>query len=332
VTGALRSRRSSSSTRPPLRARTAIAAPGVRSARPAGRIPRILAILAAAFALTSCARPPPPLDSVALQARAAEASRAFSAKVAAEPPSPRLAVERVAPGILIAPKESLVYLIDPEVVAVDAITGAERWRARDVRASALGRAGRYLVATVEPSPEPAPAGAGGPPAPRATLAWIDPRAPEKHAICTVIPPVPHGAEQVEIVPFDRAGALYLHWRSSLSVHQGGTPSRPDEEERKAAAGCGVLAIDVATCGIRPASVPGDDASECSTNSLTLVIPAVAASAAPAYAGTRPALHVDSQGQHIGCEERTTRVLRATDGERVLWTRRLPDEVSFCGRP
>ena len=66
---------------------------------------------------------------------------------------------------------------------------------------------------------------------------------------------------------------------------------------------------------------------------TIVIPAVAASAALIYTQANPGFHIDEQrADKDGCEQRTTRVLRATDGDRVLWSRKLTDIVSICGPP
>lgn len=282
-----------------------------------------------------------PMNSQELQARAQAESERFDRAVKEEADPRRLPVEAVAYEVLVDRDHNLVYLLTPDLLAVDLSTGAERWRAANTKGVMLGRLGKSLVVHQ------------GNPGLRPHIVLVDPAAPNAARSCQLTVPAPPQAEFVQIQPFDRAGRTYLWWNSGATLRQGGPPTRDEERKRhEAAIGCGVMTFDANNCALGPArlqdfllSPPRDRGSlveiapdNCRYLAPAREMPAVAASLPPHAAldkgspllrtVTTPVSPADG-----GCRQTLKVSVEAVDSEgTILWTYPLADHLSTDGCP
>jgi hypothetical protein len=265
------------------------------------------------------------------RAQEARRQRAFAAEVAREPASARLPLERVDPAVLADRTAGVAYVLDGSLVALDLTTGAERWRAPDVRGEALWRAGPGLAVTAEGPPNALP------------VQLVDVRAPTAARRCTVAVPGPREADDASVHPFDRRGDLHLAWASRYR-YEGGVPPGTDALDRqRRALACGVLALDPAACTVRPEPLqrylwtspdepaPGNR-NRCGWLSPLRDLPAAAASEPATATSATPKLAVAYDRTRDGCSTVIHATLTATDGDRTLWRHALADRVERCPPP
>jgi hypothetical protein len=252
----------------------------------------------------------------------------------------------VSPAIVVEPARRVVYLLRPELVALDLVTGREQWHLAAASGDSLWRAGRDLVVL----------GADSPLRPR--LSFYDPDTPHRPRTCVPAVPAPREAEAVALLPFDRAGKVYLFWSSRGHYRRGGAPPGPDEMRRaRAGDSCGVVALDPRSCAVTPAPVrafllsPPRDlgaavpvaADDCRYLSPLRHFPAAAASLAPPWtpppggaAGGVASLRVVAvplPRPGGGCLQVSKVTLEARDAAGALrWEHRLPDVTSAAGCP
>ena len=265
-------------------------------------------------------------DTLTCQKLAAEREQQFARAVAAEPPSERLAVEVVAPTVLVDRKRQVVYLLTRHLVALELSTGVRRWKAPLAVGDALWRAGRYLVVGSQGLKVPT------------KVTFIDPDAPARAATCVLDLAAPRTDEQVFVDAFDRAGQPYVYWRS-IWTYRGGTP--PDERMRQRALdapGCGILKVDPTSCATSPVALADfmwNHSARCSSNSVGIDLPAAAASFPPIVSGGEPTLTVTtSETKRESCSITTKSTLEArTAAGAVLWTHELVElHTALCMPP
>jgi hypothetical protein len=287
-----------------------------------------------------------PAGTLELQALARAEEQRFARAVAAEPAAERLGVAAVSPAVLVEPARRAVYVLRPHLVALDLTTGRERWELAAASGGSLWRVGRDLVVL----------GAESPLRPR--LFFHDPDTPRRPQTCVPALPAPREAESVALLPFERAGKVYLFWRSRGHYRRGGPPPGA-EETRRARAGdaCGVVALEPRTCAVTPVplrpfllSPPRDDGAavpiapdDCRYLSPLRHFPAAAASVAPPWAppaggaaGGVASLRVVTAplprpGGGCVLTEQVTLEARDAAGA-LLWSYRLPDATSAGGCP
>lgn len=282
--------------------------------------------------------PTPARNSVELQAEARNEEARFAHAVAdeASKATRRLDVEAVTPAVAVDRRRGLVYSLQPQLVALDIATGTERWRLRGdaVLGASLSRAGSMLVVV----------GAGVKTRPR--LVFVSLEAPHAARTCELALPAPPEADEILPLPFDRRGELFVYWRGSTSLRQGGPPHSGEELRRRAAAeSCGIVSIDPSSCQIAPtalrpflldpprergAAVP-IAADDCRYLTPELDMPSVAASRAPpSKPGMFPSIRVVTTAAPEGrgnCSTRVKKVIEAEDSSGArLWQSPLPDEI------
>ncbi|MCB9739853.1 MAG: hypothetical protein H6747_11335 [Deltaproteobacteria bacterium] len=274
--------------------------------------------------------------------RAAARVKAFAEVIAAEPPSPRLPLERTDWTVLTDRGAGVVYALDDALVALDLASGAERWRLADVRGGMLWRVGAGLAVTAAATPKsmavtfvlPTGGEGGGPWAKRCELAL----------------PVPAEANEVSLHPFDRGGQALVYWSSAYRYNGGVEPGPEIHAQMRRAAGCGVAVVDVPTCtavalpiekltwsGARPVMLNGVRAGLCEMRNPLQTIPSAAASEPPGAAastdgGAEMRLAVELQHENERCRFTTHRTLVAKQGAVEKWRFPLADAVRYCPPP
>ncbi len=283
----------------------------------------------------------PARNSIELQALARSEEARFARAVAEEAKTPRVEVEAVSSGILIDRARGLVYLVAPGLVALELSTGAERWRRPEVRGTSFARAGTSLV----------------------VLGGVDRRQPVLWFLslaqaalaptiqrCSLTLPIPAEADEVTVLPFDRAGVPYAYFLSAARQREGGPPPTDSETRRfEAGRACGVVELSPASCSAEATrvqrflmdpprergSIVETEPTDCRYLSPDLELPAVAASRPPAAAPERtPRLAVvRTEVPGAGCLRRATVRLDATDEKGALrWSHALPEDSSRGGCP
>ena len=221
-----------------------------------------------------------------MQAVARSEAVRFAKAVASEPGAGLLEVEAASPSVLVDRRRGLVYALKPHLVALDVVTGEERWSLNWVEGESLSRVGAAIVVV----------GRASRLQPR--LVFIAPDAPHTAHACDLVLPAPREADEISVLPFERGGRAHVFWRGQATRRQGGPPPG-EEEQRRYAAGdsCGVVALDTGSCAITPVKVadllltpPRDkgsvvplDPNDCRYLMPEREMPAVAASLAPTAA-------------------------------------------------
>jgi hypothetical protein len=273
----------------------------------------------AACALAGCGAQPS-------RASPEHADVSFADAVRAEPPAPRVDVERVEPAVLYAPRDQMVLVLESaELIALDDASGTERWRV-PAPGVQLDRAGLFVVATPNGGPLPI------------AITLVEPRAPERAVRCALPIDAPPAADRAWVDVFDHAGEVHALWRSYTFVPQMGQPGAAERAQVRAEAGrgCGVLAITVRqdTCEARPTTLDGVEPARCARDSstATLFVPAAAASAVPGL-GAHPivlTIVAATETEPMHDVRRTRSFLRASGA--ASWERLFREDVSRPGPP
>lgn len=282
-------------------------------------------------------------DTITCQAQMRERDHAFARAVADEPLANRVSVEVISRVALFNPNRQTIYVLDPKFIALESQTGKERFHLEGVSGSSLSRAGMWLVVFNDGAKQP-------------QLTFIDPAKPQDKPIsCSPKVPIPAEAEDVYVLPFDRAGQPYFYWQSSYSYRGGTPPGREIEAREERAEACGIMKIDVPSCAVQSVSLddflwdPPEGRRQsagirhfCGFLSPLRDIPAAAASAPPPMGGygqlapaTRaPIFLVRSEREPgNGCRQVTHLTLEArSESSSILWEHPLAPIESFCGPP
>jgi len=281
---------------------------------------------------------PPPRNSLELQAAARSEAARFEAAVSTERKTPRLEVEAISSDIVVDRARSLVYLAGSELVALDLATGAIRWKRPDVHATSFARVGLSLVAVGEASR-------------KKPLLWFLSLAASPVSVtpCALSLSLPPEADEVSVVPFDRAGVPYVFFASRNAGRRGGPPPSPQEVRRSEAGNtCGVVQLSPTSCQATPVALRGlmldpprdggaaveIEPTDCRYLSPGFSMPAVVASSLPAISSLTPRLKVvKTELPPDGCVRLLAVRLDATN-ERgsVLWSHALPEEWDRAGCP
>lgn len=179
-----------------------------------------------------------------------EASTAVSAAAA-------LAWVRIDEAVFYAPEREMVYLLDPELVALDASTGGERWRVSSARGEILDASEQGLLVSARSAlPQP--------------LHWVSAEGASLGS-CDFDPPGrPATADRLTTSLAFVDDALEVTWFSNRYRPTAGTYSpsaAPDP-----ATGCGTVILDLGSCASRPTA----PSAEC-TEGVAATIPLLSGS-------------------------------------------------------
>jgi hypothetical protein len=301
------------------------------------------------------AAPPARRGSDELQALARSEAARFAHAVEVEQASTRRApFEAVSETVVVDRSRGLVYVLGPELTALDLSTGAVRWSKPEAEGTSLHRVGEALVVVGTAQARRSDRYRDRKP-PTPVLWFVSLSGPRAGVDgCALTLPVPATADVVAVTPFDRAGVPYVYFASSARPHVGGQNPGDHERQRvRAAISCGVVELELATCATRARPVepflldpPRDFGAggsiaptDCEYLSPGQAMPAVAASQLPA-ASSAPWPRVSLVRTPLPvaageCEQRTSVTLEVThEGATKPWTHALPGESSRvgCGGP
>jgi hypothetical protein len=263
-----------------------------------------------------------------------EAAR-FEYAVAQESVTPRAPFEAVSENIVVDRSHGVVYVVAPELVALDLTNGAVRWRRQDIQGYSLHRLGSALVVAGGTVQQP--------------ILWFVSSGASTPTIhqCALSLSLPAEANVVRLIPFDRSDVPHVYFASSAVYPPQGHPSARRWSD---AVTCGVLELNLNTCStqVRPlqnflldpprdfGSTAPIEPDDCRYLMPDMAMPAVAASRIPAATATAsPPLRLVRREvpNDSSCGRRNTVTLEAMDERsRVRWTHALPVEVSNAGCP
>ncbi len=263
-----------------------------------------------AVSLTGCGAPAHPATQAQRESSVPSAlGPATSESPGVVEPASSTSMRRIDEAVLLSADGAVLFVLDPELVALDAQTGREQWRAARVRGELLEEVAGTLVVTMR-SADPHP------------LSVVTPEG-RVLGTCAIHPEgVPPSANRLAITPSSSEGALLLTWFSARAEQRG--TAGPSSEEALAASGCGSVVIDPETCALRPLPT----APACSTMSQPI---------APMLTGPQQhgplrleltEVSTDGAGP---CDRTLTQSMRVTTPETV-WEHHLREVVAGCAAP